>query len=196
MPECLIVDLDGVIRQWGPLTATEVRFGLPAGAVQTAAFEPSLLSAVVTGRISDEQWRQEVSRVISRQYELDGDSVVAEWSASSGSVDERVMDLVREAKRRWRVALLTNATSRLDDDLDRLGLSTAFDAIFNSSELRVAKPDPRVFEIVCERLEAQPPDCLFVDDSPAHVAAAERAGLIGHVFQSPAELEVFLARFA
>ena len=113
MPECLIVDLDGVIRQWEPLTATEARFGLPAGAVQHAAFEPSLLSDVVTGRISDERWRQTVAREISRQYALDGDSVVAAWSASCGSVDERVMDLVREAKSRWRVALLTNATSRL-----------------------------------------------------------------------------------
>jgi 2-haloacid dehalogenase len=57
-----------------------------------------------------------------------------------------------------------------------------FDGIVVSGEERVAKPDPRVFEILLERYGVDGARALFVDDSPANVAAARQAGLRGVVF--------------
>ena len=81
---------------------------------------------------------------------------------------------------------------RLPSDLARLGLDAEVDHVFASCELGVAKPDPRVFELVCERLGAAPADCLFVDDTPGHVAAAAAAGLRAHRYRGAAELAGFL----
>ena len=40
------------------------------------------------------------------------------------------------------MALLSDATDRLPRDLQRLGPDGELDAVFNSSELGLAKPDP------------------------------------------------------
>jgi putative hydrolase of the HAD superfamily len=92
------------------------------------------------------------------------------------------------------VALMSNATDRLRSDLRALSLDEEVDAVFNSAELGVAKPDPEVFRLVCEGLGLAPEQCLFVDDSAEHVAAAEAVGLTVHEHRSAAGLSDFLDR--
>jgi putative hydrolase of the HAD superfamily len=70
---------------------------------------------------------------------------VREWSASCGSVNPAVLQLVKEQRPLRRVALFSNATSRLPSDLERLGLDEWFDHVLNSSELGVAKLTSRPF---------------------------------------------------
>ncbi|MFG2669294.1 hypothetical protein [Streptomyces sp. NPDC048445] len=50
------------------------------------------------------------------------------------------------------VALVSNATTRLELDLDRQGLSGVADAVVNTARIGVAKPDPRVYRIAAERV--------------------------------------------
>ena len=65
-----------------------------------------------------------------------------------------------------------------------------FDDIVVSGQEGVAKPDPRIFAILDERIAAHGGlrRAVFVDDSPANVAAARRAGLDAIVFTSPRRL--------
>ncbi|MBJ7451835.1 MAG: HAD-IA family hydrolase, partial [Blastococcus sp.] len=51
-----------------------------------------------------------------------------------------------------------------------------------------------VFRLVCEGLGLAPGQCLFVDDSAEHVAAAAAVGLTVHHHRSAAELAQFLDR--
>jgi len=61
-----------------------------------------------------------------------------------------------------------------------------------SGEERVAKPDPRLYEIA-ERRFGHPPEALFfTDDSPANVAAAQARGWQAHLFTDAASLEAQL----
>ena len=92
------------------------------------------------------------------------------------------------------MALLSNATDRLRSDLRTLSLDEEFDVVFSSAELGVAKPERAVFTLVCEALGLTPGQCLFVDDSAEHVAAAAQVGLAAHHFRSAAELAGFLDR--
>ncbi|MGE3304254.1 MAG: HAD family hydrolase [Hyphomonadaceae bacterium] len=63
-----------------------------------------------------------------------------------------------------------------------------FKAIVVSGAEKISKPDPRIYALALERLGADAAETLFVDDSPANVAGAERAGLAAHLFTSPAKL--------
>ncbi len=187
MPTSLLIDLDGVVRYWDPehVAQVERRHGVPVGSVAAAAFgEDSALQQVVTGRITDEDWRADVVR---RLEPLCGDSapaVVAAWADSSGAVVPEVLSVVRRARETgWTVGLLTNATSRLGADLRLLELTDEFDVVLNSAELGVAKPDPVIFRLACERMQVAPHACVFVDDTEANVVAAARAGLDAHVFE-------------
>lgn len=81
--------------------------------------------------------------MLEATYGAPAGHAVADWSAHAGNVDEHALRLVRSQRAHRRVALISNATSRLETDLATLGLDNEFDAVFNSSRLGVAKPDPR-----------------------------------------------------
>jgi putative hydrolase of the HAD superfamily len=189
----LIIDLDGVLRRWEPVGPIEARHGLPPGALFATAFDPARLTPVITGAVDDEHWRAGITAAVVAAHGPAAADAVAQWSESSGEVDPDVLDLIRRHRRSAPVVALTNATSRLPRDLARLGLDRELDAVFSSHELGVAKPDPRVFDLVRARLGVEPAACLFVDDTAGHVAAAEAAGLRAHLYRTPDGLARFLA---
>jgi putative hydrolase of the HAD superfamily len=57
----------------------------------------------------------------------------------------------------------------------------------------VAKPDPRAYEIVAERLGVAPGDCLFLDDREVNVLAAREVGMRAEVFRTPAQVRALVA---
>ena len=171
MIDVVLFDFDGVVRRF-PRNAEW------HDQIAPVAFDPGLLDQAVTGKITDEEWRAEVLRRIGE----DGAAAVAAWSASAGEVNQAVLELVREARKHVPVGLLTNGTTRLAADLERLGITNEFDQIFNSCELGVAKPDLAVYEMVCAKLGVEPASVFFVDDSPGHVDAAREAGLQAVLF--------------
>ncbi len=120
-------------------------------------------------------------------------AAVDEWSASPGEVDGEVLEVLRTARSSgWRVGLLTNATTRLHDDLRRLRLDDAFDVVVNSADLGIAKPDPRVFEAACLSLGSPLAGCSFVDDTRVNVEAAAERGLRVHLYGGVRSLADFL----
>jgi putative hydrolase of the HAD superfamily len=154
--------------------------------------DAALLRDVTTGRITDAQWRTVLSDRLHASHGDAGPEAVRRWSRSPGLVVAEVLEIVRAARLRFTVALLSNATTRLEHDLASLGLDGEFDAVFNSSRLGVAKPDPSIFQIACARLGTAPGQCAFIDDSLPNVEAAERAGMIGHQFTDHRSLRDFL----
>jgi 2-haloacid dehalogenase len=51
-----------------------------------------------------------------------------------------------------------------------------FDGLVISGREGVVKPDPAIFELLCERHGVDPPSAVFVDDSAANVATAASLG--------------------
>ena len=191
MTRALLVDLDGVIRLWDKSNEERAeRVGrLPSGAVRAAAFAKDLLEPVITGRVTDEEWRAGVAERLRKTYpDSDAASAVRVWSESPGRVDREVVEVLRARRGSVALALITNATSRLPHDLEQLGLTTELDHVFNSADLGFVKPDPRIFQRVLEELELQPFDAFFVDDNAGHVAAAARLGIHGHHYKGLREL--------
>lgn len=66
------------------------------------------------------------------------------------------------------------------DGFDRLGM---FANITVSGFEKVAKPDAEAFHRALNGMGVSAQETLFVDDSPGNVAAAERLGMAGHVFE-------------
>ena len=51
-----------------------------------------------------------------------------------------------------------------------------------SARVRMMKPEPDIYRYLLVSFDLQAEECLFIDDSPANVAAAEALGLRGLVF--------------
>jgi len=63
-----------------------------------------------------------------------------------------------------------------------------FDAIVVSGEERVAKPDPRIFQILLDRHGLDAAHTIVIDDAPANVTAAREVGLVAIRYESPSSL--------
>jgi len=63
-----------------------------------------------------------------------------------------------------------------------------FDGIVISSEVKLVKPDPAIFEVLIERYGLEPKRCAFIDDVPANVETARRLGLDGIHFENYPQL--------
>ena len=88
-----------------------------------------------------------------------------------------------------RVILVTNATSRLPQDLGQLGLQGEFDHVVNSSEVGYIKPQAEIYEAALRTAGVDPDEAFFVDDSAKNVVAARALGIEGHVFDNPEGLK-------
>ena len=52
-----------------------------------------------------------------------------------------------------------------------------FDEIVESSVVGVRKPEPRFYEIACERLAVAPNECVFLDDLGVNLKPARAMGM-------------------
>lgn len=188
----ILCDLDGVLRHWPDMTDLELAHGVPAGALAAAAFAPHRLLPAITGRCTDEDWRAAIAADLRVHTDRAAD-LVAAWSAGGGTVDEEVAEVLATARQHVPVVLVTNATTRLESDVDELGLARHVDAIVNSARIGAAKPEPAIYLAAAVAAGVPPERCLFVDDSAANVAAARALGMTGHHFTGVREFRALLA---
>ena len=70
-----------------------------------------------------------------------------------------------------RVAVISNSDGSVGQSLADAELAGLFEDIVDSSLVGVAKPDPAIFELACERLDVEPGRCWYVGDSEFHDVA-------------------------
>ena len=84
---------------------------------------------------------------------------------------------------------LTNMPAEVAEEV--FAMSPAFRRLGHivvSGEVRLMKPDPRIFELTAERAGRAPAELLLIDDSAANTAAAAALGYDVHRFDDPAAL--------
>ncbi|WP_436502101.1 HAD-IA family hydrolase [Actinokineospora sp. HUAS TT18] len=174
-PRLLLLDLDGVLRGFPEFD--DAAFGLPLGLVTSTAFQPELLGPAITGHVTHDRWMASVARKLEGSVPTaQAAAAAAAWSRP-GYVMAAALSLVRAARARTRVALLTNATTRLADDLAVLGLDREVDGVISSAEIGVGKPDKEAYLAALALLDATADETLFCDDSESNVAAARAVGM-------------------
>ncbi|MER5973008.1 HAD-IA family hydrolase [Streptomyces sp. NPDC002055] len=193
--DAVLCDIDGMIRHWPVADGLEQEHGLPIGALGAAAFAPARLHPAITGQITDEQWRSAVAADLAARHgsKERADASVRAWSALLPIVDQEVVALLEKVREVTSVALVSNATTRLERDLERQGLADLADAVVNTARIGVAKPDLRVYRTAAERLDAAIDRCLFIDDTEANVTAARKAGMTALHYRRPEDLHEALS---
>jgi putative hydrolase of the HAD superfamily len=104
----------------------------------------------------------------------------------SGFVRPKVVDALKTAKSRYKAGCITNnvptgdgpgmsrdaATSRAVSEVMAL-----FDHIIESSKLGIRKPDPRIYALMCEALDVDPKNCVYLDDLGINLKPARMMGM-------------------
>jgi HAD superfamily hydrolase (TIGR01509 family) len=118
----------------------------------------------------------------------------ARWIETlDGPIDENVALLRRLRAAGRPVHALSNfATEKFALARERFDFLHDFDACVISGQVGVAKPNPRIYEILFERAGVAPAELLFVDDSLPNVHAAEALGMPAIHFRKGVDLEAEL----
>ncbi|MES2996307.1 MAG: HAD family phosphatase [Verrucomicrobiota bacterium] len=103
-------------------------------------------------------------------------------------IDE-VIDFARSQRGKVPMAVASGG-SRLvvEKILGRMEISDWFDEVVTAEDVSEGKPSPEIFLKCAHLLGVDPAECLALDDAPAGVIAAERAGM--RVLTVPAPLAV------
>ncbi len=175
----MLFDLDCVIRLWDNENdhRDEQIAHLPAGTIAAVAFSSDLLLPALTGHITDEQWRANIITTLEDRFPQSpiADAIV-QLSAYPGRVNTSMFALAQKYRQYIPVYLLTNATSRLLDDLQMLGIANAFNDVFNSAKIGYAKPSQEIFQSVLATLRLPAEEILYIDDDFNFVRAAMALG--------------------
>ncbi|MCH7983464.1 MAG: HAD-IA family hydrolase [Chloroflexi bacterium] len=196
MIKCVFFDFDGVLRNWEYDWATiGDLYGISLDAFREVAFAPENVVPAVRGEITDEEWRANVGRILKTRFPgRDVEGALEFWSGRTGELAIEVLEIVRECKSKLPVALMTNATSKLNQDLESLGIADLFDHVINASEIGSIKPEPEIYLHALKIARIDPHEAFFTDDMPENVEAAERLGYVGHVFETAEGLRSALVK--
>lgn len=78
----------------------------------------------------------------------------------------------------WLQALGTSAPrGNVEAVFDALPIAQYFGAVMSSEQVKQGKPAPDVFLAAAEQLGVPPARCIVVEDAPAGIEAAQRAGM-------------------
>jgi 2-haloacid dehalogenase len=118
------------------------------------------------------------------------------WIQTIGGPIEENIALLRRLKAAGRpVHALSNFAAEtfalVEAQYDFL---SKFDTRVISGHVGVVKPDPRIYEILFQRVGRPASDLLFIDDSIANVRASEAAGMSAIHFRPSVDLESELRR--
>ena len=88
--------------------------------------------------------------------------------------NEPLFKLIREElKLKYKIGMLSNWLDELFTPED----INLFDDIILSYEVRVTKPDPRIYRLAADRLGVEPKQSVLVDDVKRYVEGAEAVGM-------------------
>ncbi|HET7497799.1 MAG TPA: HAD family hydrolase [Candidatus Eisenbacteria bacterium] len=204
LPQAILLDLDDTILDDSGNVSHCWLEACRAHASELGAIDPSALHAVIErtrawfwsdpdrhreGRLDLDAARREVVRASLAEIGLETQSL-AEKIAEHYRVQrhmgleplEDAIETVRWLREKGcRLALLTNgAAAAQRSKVARFQLAALFDLILIEGELGYGKPDPRVYKIALDELEASPRHTWMAGDNLEwDVAAPQRLGIYG-----------------
>lgn len=104
----------------------------------------------------------------------------------SGEIRPKMVALLDRVKAAgFKVACLTNNVVTAESPAgpiskraaDLAAVMARFDDIVESSKVGVRKPEPRFYEVACERLSVAPDECVFLDDLGINLKPAAQMGM-------------------
>lgn len=182
MIRAVMFDFGGVISSspFESFARFETERGLPSGFIRTVnSTDPD-----------DNAWAR------LERAEVDLDTFGALWSAEAralghdvdgrqvlemlaGEIRPQMVAAICTCSTSYKTACLTNNFTRAEAVVSEevQSIYALFDAVLESRVLGVRKPDPRFYELACERLGVRPEECVFLDDLGVNLKPARALGM-------------------
>ena len=133
-------------------------------------------------------------RALIAELGVDGDldgliELRRDWAKRTLVPRPDALETLAELRRRGhRLGLISVCSEDVPNVWDDTPLAGTLDETIFSCDVGVSKPDPRIYEIACERLEVEAAECLFIGDGANdELPGAERVGMTAVQLRAPGE---------
>jgi putative hydrolase of the HAD superfamily len=110
------------------------------------------------------------------------------WRQYLGTANTELIEYVRRLRPRYRTGILSNSfTGAREREQAAYGFEDLVDEIVYSHEAGMSKPDPRIYALICARLDIHPHETVFLDDAGRCVDGARDAGIHAVRYQDNAQ---------
>jgi 2-haloacid dehalogenase len=195
-PTAVVFDLGGVLIDWNPRYLYRQLFDGDDAAMET------FLAEVTSPEWNVQQdagrpWAEAIES-LTREHPEQAALIAAyrdRWLETLGKAIAPTVTLLDELRRaRVRLLALSNwSAETFPLARPRYPFLDWFEGIVISGEVRIAKPDSRVYHYLLDRYKLDPATTVFIDDSEANVRAAQELGIIGIRFEDGGALRLAVA---
>jgi epoxide hydrolase-like predicted phosphatase len=177
--EAVVFDIGGVLeinRDLGVTGMWESGLGLGPGELNERMAD--VWSGGSIGTIGEDDVRQAVRDRLG----LDGGQLAEFmsdiWREYLGTANTELIGYVRQLRPRYHTGILSNSfVGAREREQAVYGFEDLVDEIVYSHECGMSKPDPGIYALICERLQVEPAQMAFLDDSGLCVDGARQAGI-------------------
>ncbi len=170
------------------------RFGYTPQALYDLFYSGSAWQAAKLGRISSTAYWRHMMAELGLDPNGDVEAFRAELFTGE-QLDTHVVAIAEQLRKRYPLALLSNATDELEAVLEqRFGIQHLFHVVVNSATAGIAKPNPQAYHLALNGLGVRPEEALFIDDKPRNIVAAEALSIPSILFTDASALEAELRR--
>ncbi|MGZ3663642.1 MAG: HAD family hydrolase [Ktedonobacterales bacterium] len=140
------------------------------------------------GTCTEDEWWEE-HRLATGMDQAQTDAFKEDfWDVYLGELNGEMAEYFSGLRPRYRTALLSNSfVGARAREQERFHFEEMTDVIIYSHEEGIAKPDPRIFELTCERLGVEAGEIVFLDDAERSVIAAQELGIHAILFRDTAQ---------
>lgn len=138
----------------------------------------------ITGEVSDDDYIMRIAKAQNAAPNL-----VRQWISSRNQPNRDLISLLDRTKAK-KVLLSNGVGEEVRGLLEKYQLTSKFDQIIISSEVKLAKPDPEIFKLVLDKLQLKSKECLIIDDSHEHLEAAKELGFDVWFYTSMPPLQI------
>ena len=113
-------------------------------------------------------------------YEVPGKDVIP---LLRGSLRPEMVAALRRIRQRHKTGCITNnvpsqqVSAPDPNTMYSLDVMSLFDHVIESSKAGIRKPNPRIYQMMCETLEVSPEACVYLDDLGGNLKPARAMGM-------------------
>jgi len=176
--KAVIFDWGGVCCKEGePFASLDLQYTLAMTPEQIATAAKALYDGYYIGAYDRKSfWRAIIAHFGLKENATINPDALSKAYLDSYEIYPDVFATLRKLKKKYLLGLLSNLTPEMRDEVHpRHALDTYFDAMVYSCDdnVRSMKPAAKPYEIILGRLHVKPKECLFIDNSPANISAAQ-----------------------
>lgn len=95
-------------------------------------------------------------------------------------LNKELLEVYKELRQKFPIYIFTTDTIQNRPEVKQI-ISPVINDIFSAKQLNLKKTTPEAYAFIHQKLNQQPEQILYIDDTAANLEAAKQAGL--HIFQ-------------